>query len=147
MLQRLRKGREEGGFTLIELLVVILIVAILAAVAIPVFLKQREKGYVDQMQSALKNASTAAESYATANNGAYPADGAITTAAGALDAGAVGVAFGAEGYSPTKDVEVIFDNLGSGAYCISANHSSHGTSYKYMSAKGSPEADTNDTCP
>ena len=47
MLARIRKAQEEheGGFTLIELLVVIIIIGILAAIAIPVFLNQRKKGY------------------------------------------------------------------------------------------------------
>lgn len=69
MFSRFAKIRErrEGGFTLIELLVVILIIAILAAIAIPVFLNQRKKGWVSQMESALKNAATAQESYLTAN--------------------------------------------------------------------------------
>ena len=56
---------HEEGFTLIELLVVILIIAILAAIAIPVFLRQREKGYVADQQSTLKNVATAAESWGT----------------------------------------------------------------------------------
>jgi type IV pilus assembly protein PilA len=75
MFQRLREKRQdEGGFTLIELLVVILIIAILAAIAIPVFLRQREKGWRAQTQSALKNAATAEESWATAHNGQYSGD-------------------------------------------------------------------------
>jgi type IV pilus assembly protein PilA len=56
---------EQGGFTLIELLVVILTIAVLAAISVPVFLRQRERGYVAQSVAALKNAATAAESYAT----------------------------------------------------------------------------------
>lgn len=64
----LREKRDERGFTLIELLVVILIIAILAAIAIPVFLNQRKKGYVSAMEAAAKNASTAAESYATSSS-------------------------------------------------------------------------------
>ena len=69
MFQRFHAMREEreGGFTLIELLVVILIIAILAAIAIPVFLNQRRKGWISQTESALKNMATAQESWLTQN--------------------------------------------------------------------------------
>ncbi len=59
---------QEGGFTLIELLVVILIIAILAAIAIPVFLEQRKKGWAAQTESAVKNMATAEESFLTSNS-------------------------------------------------------------------------------
>ena len=74
MFQRFHEKlkEREGGFTLIELLVVILIIAILAAIAIPVFLQQRRKGWVAQAESTLKNAATAQESWATGDgNGTY----------------------------------------------------------------------------
>jgi type IV pilus assembly protein PilA len=72
MLSNLKsRTGDEKGFTLIELLVVILIIAILAAVAIPTFLNQRGKAYDSNAQSMAKNAQTAEETFATNNNGTY----------------------------------------------------------------------------
>jgi type IV pilus assembly protein PilA len=72
MLQKLRsRAQDEKGFTLIELLVVILIIGILAAIAIPAFLNQRNKAYDAQAKSNVRTAQTAMETYATDNNGTY----------------------------------------------------------------------------
>lgn len=57
------RRREEDGFTLIELLVVIIIIGILAAIAIPVFLSQKAKGYEASMKSDLRTAAQEIESY------------------------------------------------------------------------------------
>jgi type IV pilus assembly protein PilA len=84
MLARLRKAQEdnESGFTLIELLVVIIIIGILAAIAIPVFLKQRQKGYDAAIKSDLVGAATAEESYLTDFNAYTTATGNLTTSEG-----------------------------------------------------------------
>ena len=130
MFQRFHASRErrEGGFTLIELLVVILIIAILAAIAIPVFLNQRKKGWESAAKSVLKDAATAQESFRTSNN-AYATNLQITGAAPSLDA---------EGYNPSADVTLTVVSSTSDRYCMKADHTSLTTDWYFDSDKGVP---------
>ena len=55
--------RSTRGFTLIELLIVVVIIGILAAIAIPKFANTKEKAYLAQMKSDLRNLETAEEAF------------------------------------------------------------------------------------
>jgi type IV pilus assembly protein PilA len=68
MLRKLRERiSQENGFTLIELLVVILIIGILAAIALPAFLGQRQKAQDAEAKTAVRTAATSMKAFYTDN--------------------------------------------------------------------------------
>ena len=128
MLARIRKAQEENeGFTLIELLVVIIIIGILAAIAIPVFLNQRQKGYDAQAKSDARNVATLEETYLTDNN-------VYTTTLGAG-----GITDFKASPNATTTVVSVRGTGGADSYCLKSTSKS-GTDWYYESDKGGLKA-------
>jgi type II secretory pathway pseudopilin PulG len=127
MLRSWRDGElGEGGFSLIEMLVIVLIIAALAAIAIPIFFDQRNRSYEAQSRASLRDAATAMKSFATNNDGTFlnPGD----------EANLVG-----EGFRSTNGVDITIETGGSD-FCLQADHDSLPDMWRYEAGSGLPLA-------
>ena len=66
MLQKLNSKR--GGFTLVEIMIVVAIIALLASIAVPNFLRSRKRSQATQVLEDLRLIDAAVDQYAIENN-------------------------------------------------------------------------------
>lgn len=66
MLQKLNTKR--GGFTLVEIMIVVAIIALLASIAVPNFLRSRKRSQATQIVEDLRQIDSAIDQYAIENN-------------------------------------------------------------------------------
>lgn len=139
MIARIRKSMEEKdqGFTLVELLVVMIIIGILAAIAIPVFLSQREKARDTAAKADVSTLGKEVAAYYVDNTGAPPA---AAVAAGRLT-------LGGDDRGPASDNVTAASSTGTSDtdWCVQVTYTGGSeTTVTYTAANGL--GDLGDTC-
>lgn len=76
MLNKLNKRR--GGFTLVEIMIVVAIIALLAAIAVPGFLRARKRSQASRIINDLRLIDSAVDQYAIETNKTSGASVAVT---------------------------------------------------------------------
>jgi prepilin-type N-terminal cleavage/methylation domain-containing protein len=61
-------SRRRGGFTLVEIMIVVAIIALLAAIAVPGFLRARKRSQASDILNDLRLLTSAIDQYAIENN-------------------------------------------------------------------------------
>jgi len=118
-LQKLKQKSgysDQGGFTLVELILVVIIITILALIAIPVFISQREKGWETNVKSDLHNASIAQVTY-------YQENETYTSQMSDLFD---------KGYKQSSNISISIESANDSGYCLEADNNNDSSNVWYV---------------
>lgn len=115
-----RLYRDDEGFTLIELLVVVIIIGVLAAIAIPTFLNQRESAWRGSVESDLRNAAIEMET--------------LLTEEGSYACGATGQPVCPD-FATSDGVTVSVVSTSASSYCLEGTHAELAGTWSYGPAQ------------
>jgi prepilin-type N-terminal cleavage/methylation domain-containing protein len=140
--RRQTENDQDAGFTLIELLVVMIIIGILAAIAIPTFLHQRQNAIATSQVSDLRSVAEEIEGFYV-NQEQYPSNFSqaggtvtITTASGT----------GTQRVTVGNSVTYSLDATGT-AFCLLAANSRAAQNRVWISDGGGIQPLSTTTCP
>jgi prepilin-type N-terminal cleavage/methylation domain-containing protein len=105
MLNKINKRR--GGFTLVEIMIVVAIIALLAAIAVPGFLRARKRSQASRILNDLRLIDSAVDQYAIETNKASGAAVAIVDWTNYLKKGSVLYNTGADLFSAAYGTQTV----------------------------------------
>jgi prepilin-type N-terminal cleavage/methylation domain-containing protein len=109
MIQKLQTRR--GGFTLVEIMIVVAIIALLAAIAVPNFLRARKRSQATRILEDLRMLDSGTDQYAIENNKTSGAAAGFTDLKAYLKTGTVLYATGADIFGDTYGPNFTVDSL------------------------------------